>query len=216
MVSNIRPEFPEFLTPTTESVRDNFQAAKTEIEALQARDLQLLPLIGGTLTGPLLIPPVVPTSPNTWAATKLYVDQAVAAGGGGGGGGDLTQDLADTLYVKIVGDTITGTLFLTGTQTAPTAAATVGSIPALVDAALVADTTKVNKAGDTMTAPLLLPATVAATPALAAATKDYVDQEVAAGGGGGGGGTEYLLLSGGTMTGLIEFDEGQIIDGGTF
>lgn len=36
MASAINPAYPEFGNPTTESVRDNFQAAKSEIEALQA------------------------------------------------------------------------------------------------------------------------------------------------------------------------------------
>jgi len=36
MASNINPNFPAALHPLTQSVRDNFVAAKTEIEALQA------------------------------------------------------------------------------------------------------------------------------------------------------------------------------------
>jgi hypothetical protein len=235
MVSNINPLWPVELIPTTESVRLNFAAAKTEIEALQARDLQLLPLIGGTLTGPLLLPPVVSTSPNTWAATKLYVDQAVAAGGGGGG---PPPDLSG--YLELAGGTMTGSLLLEGDQSALMAAVTVGAIPGYVDDALGAagagdaititpvppligptladvlvqivaqDALKVNKAGDTMTQPLLLPPTVVATPGLAAVTKDYVDAT------GGNGFWLRLDASNSPMTGYIIFDEGQPVDGGEF
>jgi hypothetical protein len=52
MVSGIDPSFPVFGTPTTESVRNNFQAAKDDIEDLQATKLGL---DGGDLHGQLLI-----------------------------------------------------------------------------------------------------------------------------------------------------------------
>jgi hypothetical protein len=49
-VSNIDPTFPVFGSPTTASVRDNFAAAQSEIEALQAGKLDLS---GGAMTGPI-------------------------------------------------------------------------------------------------------------------------------------------------------------------
>ena len=66
MVSNIQPSYPVAVTPTTQSVRDNFQAAHDEITALQAAP-PTLPISGGTLTGPLTLPGLritgLPTSP---------------------------------------------------------------------------------------------------------------------------------------------------------
>jgi hypothetical protein len=57
MVSNIQPDDPISGDPTTQSVRDNFQAAADEITALQAAfdAAPWLPLSGGTLTGNLTI-----------------------------------------------------------------------------------------------------------------------------------------------------------------
>src|SRR5580765_4934175 len=60
MVSNINPSYPVFGSPTTQSVRDNFQAAYTEITALQNFDSTLgsgpfLPLAGGHITGNMII-----------------------------------------------------------------------------------------------------------------------------------------------------------------
>jgi hypothetical protein len=49
--SQIDPQYPVYGTPTTQSVRDNFQAAKDEIETLQ---LAKLDLAGGTMTGPIV------------------------------------------------------------------------------------------------------------------------------------------------------------------
>jgi hypothetical protein len=54
-MSNIDPTLPIVGNPTTQSVRDNFATAKTEIEALQSSVGTFLPLIGGNLTGPLTI-----------------------------------------------------------------------------------------------------------------------------------------------------------------
>jgi hypothetical protein len=50
--SQINPAFPVFGTPTTQSVRDNFAAARSEIEALQDGKLNLS---GGTMTGPIVL-----------------------------------------------------------------------------------------------------------------------------------------------------------------
>lgn len=94
-------------------------------------ELPYLKLTGGTLTGPLTI-----SGENTVtlgrgptedmeAATKKYVDDAIAAGGGGGGGGgDVTKAYVDqqvsTLQTQITnkvsksGDTMTGALDMNG------------------------------------------------------------------------------------------------------
>jgi hypothetical protein len=50
-MSNIDPSKPVYGNPTTQSVRDNFQAAHDEITALQAASGTYLPLAGGIMTG---------------------------------------------------------------------------------------------------------------------------------------------------------------------
>ena len=50
--SGIDPQFPVFGTPTTQSVRDNFAAAKLEIEDLQVSKLNLS---GGVMSGPIAL-----------------------------------------------------------------------------------------------------------------------------------------------------------------
>jgi hypothetical protein len=51
-VSGIDTTVPIFGRPTTESVRNNFQIAKDEIEDLQNSKLDLA---GGTMTGPIVL-----------------------------------------------------------------------------------------------------------------------------------------------------------------
>lgn len=115
MVSQIDPTVPVFGNPTTASVRANFLIAKNEITALQnqvgigapvsvsaggtgastpaqaAINLQVLPLTGGTLTGPLTL--FGPPSNNNDAATKAYVDAyfPVSINNGGTGSNNATQ-----------------------------------------------------------------------------------------------------------------------------
>lgn len=97
MTSQIDPTAPVQGTPTTASVRANFQTAHDEITALQSQTagalpeapadanayarqnktwVPALPLAGGTLTGPLTLAadPTAPLHP----ATKEYVDAAAA------------------------------------------------------------------------------------------------------------------------------------------
>jgi hypothetical protein len=50
--SAINPAYPVYGTPTTVTVRDNFEAAKDEIEALQAEKLDLT---GGVMSGPITL-----------------------------------------------------------------------------------------------------------------------------------------------------------------
>jgi hypothetical protein len=54
MASRIDPAYPEFGTPTTVSVRLNFEFARDEIEDLQVDKLNLA---GGTMTGPIVLTP---------------------------------------------------------------------------------------------------------------------------------------------------------------
>jgi hypothetical protein len=79
MASNINPANPIAVSPTTASVRANFQTAHDEISALQTATTggPFLPLIGGTLTGAL----VLAGSPTATlqAASKGYVDSNLPA-----------------------------------------------------------------------------------------------------------------------------------------
>jgi hypothetical protein len=52
MASAIDVTQPPYGDPTTLAVRQNFEAAKTEIEALQTEKLSLT---GGTMTGPIVL-----------------------------------------------------------------------------------------------------------------------------------------------------------------
>jgi hypothetical protein len=97
MVSAINPSKPDGPIAYTADVRDNFGAAKTEVEALQSATVSLqgqvnsaaveigantaditalqngtLPLTGGTLTGPLILAADPTAALGT--ATKQYVD----------------------------------------------------------------------------------------------------------------------------------------------
>lgn len=89
-------------------------------------NLPYLKLTGGTLTGPVnfgssdtITLGRGPTA-DLEAATKKYVDDAIAAGGGGGGGGDVTKEYVDQQITNVqsqldgkvnkTGDTMTGDL----------------------------------------------------------------------------------------------------------
>ena len=82
MTSQINPAFPVYGTPTTQSVRDNFNHAKAEISDLQdvrTANYPYLPLAGGSMNGSLLLAgtPQLPFE----AATKDYVDHQIVDGG---------------------------------------------------------------------------------------------------------------------------------------
>ena len=62
MASSINAANPIAGNPTTQSVRDNFAAAKSEIEALQAADALLAPIASPTFTGTATIPTATITS----------------------------------------------------------------------------------------------------------------------------------------------------------
>lgn len=94
--------------------------------------LPYLKLTGGTMTGPVTF-----TSGNTInlgrgpttdmeAATKKYVDDAIASGGGGGTGGDVSKEYVDAQVANLQGqldgkvnksgDTMTGNLNMAGKE----------------------------------------------------------------------------------------------------
>lgn len=138
MVSLVDPTVPVFGNPTTLSVRQNFARIKFEIEQLQAQvgigapvpvnmggtgastpaqaaiNLNVLPLTGGTLTGPLTL--VGPPQNINNAATKGYVDAyfPVSIVNGGTGANNSTQAL-----INLGGSPLNSPNF-TGNPTAPT------------------------------------------------------------------------------------------------
>lgn len=98
-MSNIDVTKPVYGNPTTQSVRDNFAAAKTEIDALQAFQGTgpFLPLAGGTMIGPITLG--ADPANDLHAATKRYVDNAV---------GPINANFAN--YLPLAGGTLTGAL----------------------------------------------------------------------------------------------------------
>ena len=64
--SLINPGDPIYGSPTTASVRANFQAAKDEIEELQAEAQTKLSLTGGLMTGPIVFAPNQVIDGGTW------------------------------------------------------------------------------------------------------------------------------------------------------
>jgi hypothetical protein len=131
---------------------------------------------------------------DTHAASKKYVDDAIAAGGASGD------------YLPLAGGTLTGMLGFTGSGTQPLR---FGSEPAgNYNLTMLASEGGMqwqfnsdplflwNKTSLTAQKPLMLSA--APTSDLGAANKKYVDDKVAA-----GGGTSGLPTTGGTMTGTI-------------
>ena len=136
MTSNIDLTIPVYGVPTTASVRSNFAIAQSEISALQLATpgAPFLPLSGGTMIGALILA-ADPTA-ALQAATKNYVDNAVAGGSGGGGGlPDAPSDGAsygrsDAFWVPVLplsGGIVSGNLQVTGSLAAATV--TLGSNP---------------------------------------------------------------------------------------
>ena len=116
----------------------------------------------------------LPSNP-VWLGTGI--------GGGTGTVGGITQTQADLRYLMLAGGTLTGDLVLPATAPATdNHATTKGYVDTQVGTRLTqaaADTRYVNVAGDTMTGPLVLPGLP--TLDLQAATKSYVDTNIAAG-----------------------------------
>lgn len=123
---------------------------------------------GATMSGALILSGE-PTE-NLQAATKKYVDDAVANVPTPTGG--ITQEQADARYVQLAGGTMTGELFLS-TDT-PTSGSGATSKNYVLGVAL----SKLDKSGGTMTGALTLSG--APTSDLQAATKKYVDDQIAA------------------------------------
>ena len=90
MPSNIDTTKPVYGNPTTQSVRDNFTTAKTEINDLQVRTAQApyLPIAGGIMDGTITMQ-TDPLNPYE-VATKRYVDNL--AFGTSGGIGEAPTD----------------------------------------------------------------------------------------------------------------------------
>jgi hypothetical protein len=176
--SQIDPTIPVYGSPTTQSVRDNFATAQTEITALMGATQggPFMPIAGGHFTGPLYLynDPTDAMMP----ATKGYVD----AGGSGGGGG-IPEAPSGGPYgrgggawvpvLPIAGGTITGPLILAADPTTALGAVT----KQYVDAISATANGAVQRAGDTMTGPLVLSADP--TAALGAVTKQYADAGLA-------------------------------------
>jgi hypothetical protein len=118
MTSAINPANPVYGSPTTQSVRDNFQHAHDEITALQAAIPTLLPLGGGTMTGPIVL--AADPAAAMQAATRQYVDNKVAAGvvSFNTRTGQVVLQAAD---VTGVGGALLASPNFSGTPTAPTA-----------------------------------------------------------------------------------------------
>jgi len=116
----------------------------------------VLALAGGTLTGPLILN----ANPSNvlGAATKQYVDSAVASAGSG-------------TFLPLAGGTLTGFLTLNANPTVALQAATKGYVDSAI--AGVGGGVYLPLAGGTMTGQITLPANP--TVALQATTKQYVD-----------------------------------------
>ncbi len=140
-------------------------------------DARYVNISGDTMTGFLTLH-ATPTN-NLHAATKQYVDDAVASSGGGGD--SYTRAQSDDRYVNTTGDTMTGFLTLHATPTNNLHAATKQYVDDAVASSgggggldiPTADARYVNISGDTMTGFLTLHATP--TNSMHAATKQYVD-----------------------------------------
>ena len=200
MTSQIDVTKPEYGTPTTQSVRDNFTTAANEITALQNQTAgaPFLSLIGGRMTGAMYLfnDPTDAMMP----ATKGYVDAASGSGGGGipeAPADGFTYGRNDGAWLRalaLAGGTLTGPLLLAADPGAALGAAT----KQYVDTSVAASgTSHVLKAGDTMTGPLVLPGVPTLTNQ--AATKGYVDTSISA----GVAAAPFLPIAGGTLTGSI-------------
>jgi hypothetical protein len=200
-MSAIDPTVPVFGMPTTASVRENFQIAHDEMEAVEAAILRLegevldrLPFIGGTMTGPLILA-AYPLDPME-ATPRSYVEASIA---------DLVPEAPfdDDAYgrrynswaavLRLSGGTMRGPLMLAADPLDPMEAATRGyvgtSIANLVPEAPADGATygRQNKdwaaalplIGGTLTGPLILAGDP--TENSHAATKQYVDNALATG-----------------------------------
>lgn len=170
-----------------------------------AIDLPYLKLTGGTLSGPVTFTDgqtaTLGRGPtlDMEAATKKYVDDAVAAGGGGGTGGDVSKEYVDEQIANVqsqidgkvskTGDSMTGTLNMQGNKINQPVIS--GASPIQID--------------DGASGPQIITGVKAPSGPTDAVNKQYTDQSIAdakssieAGIAG-----QYLPLIGGDMTGSI-------------
>lgn len=178
--SSIDPTIPVFGQPTTQSVRDNFATAATEITALMqaTQGGPFMPIAGGHFSGPMYL-----YNDPTDVMMPVTLGYFNAHGGGGSGGGGIPEAPADGRYytrsqgawvpgVALPGGSLSqmaGELLLAAN---PTSA--LGATPKqYVDAIATTANAAVPLAGGTMTGLLILSGDPAA--ALGAATKQYVD-----------------------------------------
>ena len=172
--------------------------------------LPYLPITGGVLSGPVSFSSNDtvtlgrgPTA-DLEAATKKYVDDAVAAGGGGGTGGDVSKEYVDQQVTNLQtqlegkvsksGDTMTGNLNMAGNLVLdPTLTSTTGV-----------------KVQDAAGGPTKVVNVAAPTDPTDAATKQYVDDAVA------DAGSEvdfdqFVMKEGSNMTGTLGIVNTQML-----
>lgn len=184
------------LTAAVATAQSTADTAKTNAATAQTTANNALPKAGGTMTGPLTLA-VDPTA-ALGAATKQYVDSAVA----GAGGGDVSAaaDNAFTGNNTFAGtSTYNGAVTFTNPGTATNSAITRG----------YATDTFLAKDGGALTGPLTLSG--APTSDLMAATKKYVDDAVQGGGGGG----DVTAAGNNTFTGSNVFENNLRVTSGT-
>lgn len=189
---------------------NNINNALADISA-GTTNLPYLPITGGVLSGPVSFSSNDtvtlgrgPTA-DLEAATKKYVDDAVAAGGGGGTGGDVSKEYVDQQVTNLQtqldgkvaksGDTMTGNLNMAGNQVVdPTLTSTTGV-----------------KVQDATGAPTKVINVATPTEPTDAATKQYVDDAVAAGGGPEPDLSDYVRKDGSNMTGTLGIVNSQML-----
>ena len=156
-------------------------------------DARYLQLSGGTMTGDLVLNGA-PTA-NNQAATKAYVDNAIAGIPASG----ITQEQADARYLQLSGGTMTGDLkvlespasdtsavsksyaqglFTTAINKANEATSVANAASSVATTAQSTANAALPKSGGTMTGALTLSGNPTAD--LQAATKGYVDAQIAA------------------------------------
>lgn len=177
----------------------NQAATKAYVDATAAG---FLSASGATMTGPLVLA-ADPTAPLQ-AASKQYVDNAVAAGGGTG---TLTSTAIDNalgfapVSPSAMSSAIAAAQTTTPSYTSVTlSGAIIGSTQAATKAYVDAAISGVSSSaftGGTLTLPLILAANP--TTNLGAATKQYVDSSV----------INFLSLSGGSMSGALNLSDGS-------
>jgi hypothetical protein len=164
-MSAIDPTVPTFGDATTESVRNNFAAAKEELEFFEANGVlrpelgAYLPINGSrAMTGAL--PLSGPPTAALHATTRAYVDATAATAR------DDALETAAGLYLPLTGGNVSGPITLLSPGTQPAHAATRQFVEG-----------RVARDGDVMTGPL----TLAADPVvdLHAATRGWTNREVA-------------------------------------